>query len=203
MELVRIGDAELDASLDRLLRTAAETLEVGRVSVWLLEAEGDEIVCRDLYLADEGCHQAGQRVRRAKNPAYFRALSEERILAAHDAASDPRTRDFAETYLRPAGITSMLDAPIWRKGELVGVLCHEHVGPARRWSQEDQEFASTVADMVSLSLEEGEVAGGVDLSRLRSPRGDPGGDRRPPRRHGADPSRRGVARLGGQLPRAL
>ncbi|CAN5159159.1 hypothetical protein BH23GEM4_BH23GEM4_15990 [soil metagenome] len=147
MELVRIGDAHLDESLDRLLRTAAETLEVGRVSVWLLEAEGDEIVCRDLYLADEQRHESGLCVRREENPAYLRALSEERILAAHDAASDPRTRDFAESYLRPSGITSMLDAPIWRKGELVGVLCHEHVGPARRWSQEEQEFASTVADM--------------------------------------------------------
>jgi light-regulated signal transduction histidine kinase (bacteriophytochrome) len=37
-------------------------------------------------------------------------------------------------------------------GEVVGIVCHEHIGPARVWSLEDQEFASSVADMVSLAF---------------------------------------------------
>ena len=47
----------------------------------------------------------------------------------------------------------MLDAPLRRLGELVGVICHEHVGPARVWAPEEQDFASSVADFLTLVLE--------------------------------------------------
>ena len=43
---------------------------------------------------------------------------------------DPRTRELTEGYLVPLGITSMLEATVrMDTGELVGVVCHEHVGP--------------------------------------------------------------------------
>jgi len=48
----------------------------------------------------------------------------------------------------------MLDIPVWFQGKVIGVICHVHVGPAREWSGEDISFASSVASMVSLSLEE-------------------------------------------------
>jgi rsbT co-antagonist protein RsbR len=38
-------------------------------------------------------------------------------------------------------------------GRLVGVLCNEHVGPARSFSQEEQNFAAAVADMVARTLD--------------------------------------------------
>ena len=48
----------------------------------------------------------------------------------------------------------MLDAPVWVRGEVVGVLCHEHIGRARIWSAEEIDFVSALASMVSLALEE-------------------------------------------------
>src|SRR5499426_2165334 len=59
-------------------------------------------------------------------------------------------------YLKVHGITSMMDVPIWHKGRLYGVLCHEHVGPARRWTSDEETFAGNLADLASLALEEGE-----------------------------------------------
>src|SRR5262249_50095164 len=56
----------------------------------------------------------------------------------------------------PLGITSMMDAPVRLHGELVGVVCHEHVGEPREWPLEDQEFASSVADLAAISLEAAE-----------------------------------------------
>ena len=57
-------------------------------------------------------------------------------------------------YLNPLGITSLLDVPVWVRGEVVGVICHEHIGPAREWSAEEIDFASSLAAMISLALEE-------------------------------------------------
>jgi signal transduction histidine kinase len=34
------------------------------------------------------------------------------------------------------------------------VVCHEHVGPARKWTDRELEFASSVADMVALVFEQ-------------------------------------------------
>ena len=47
-------------------------------------------------------------------------------IAAHDANRDRRTREFSEPYLKPLGITSMLDAPIRTGGKMIGLLCLEH-----------------------------------------------------------------------------
>ena len=36
------------------------------------------------------------------------------------------------------------------------MICHEHVGPVRRWEVDEQNFAASVADLLSLALETGE-----------------------------------------------
>ncbi len=85
-------------------------------------------------------------------PAYFAALESLRTVAAFDALDDPRTRELAG-YLRPRGITTLLDAPLYLAGVVGGAVCHEHVGPVRRWSAEEQAFAGSVGDLVSLAME--------------------------------------------------
>src|SRR5207253_1675524 len=79
-------------------------------------------------------------------PRYFAALEESRVVAAEDASRDSRTSEFAEPYLRPLGIASMMDAPIRLHGALVGVVCHEHVGSKREWPLEDAE---TVREIIA------------------------------------------------------
>ncbi len=46
----------------------------------------------------------------------------------------------------------MLDVPIRHGGQLVGVLCCEHTGPARHWREEEGFFASAVADLISRAM---------------------------------------------------
>ena len=59
----------------------------------------------------------------------------------------------------------MLDVPVWVRGQVVGVICHEHIGPAREWSPEEIDFASSLAAMVSLALEESQRARSESLLR--------------------------------------
>src|SRR6185436_15187741 len=77
-----------------------------------------------------------------------------RVIVANDARQAPETRELTESYLRPLGITSMLDAPVFRDGEVVGVVCFEHVGSPRAWSDAESTFASSVADMLGMLLEQ-------------------------------------------------
>ena len=135
---------------------AAATLGVERTSVWFFSVDRSVLRCEDLYEASRGVHSNGQELSASDYPRYFAALARGRVVAANDAHVDPATREFSEAYLTPLGIGAMLDAPLRRAGTLIGVVCHEHVGPAREWAPEEQEFAASVAEFVSLALETSE-----------------------------------------------
>lgn len=139
--------------LHAITEAAAGALEVERVSIWLFDPDRTRIECADLYELSKGLHSAGAVIAAADYPAYFRALNQERTIAAHNANEDTRTGEFSATYLRPLGIGSMLDAPLRLGVECAGVVCHEHVGPPREWTLDEQNFAGSVADLVSLALE--------------------------------------------------
>jgi signal transduction histidine kinase/DNA-binding response OmpR family regulator len=129
-------------------------LGVERTSIWLLDEQGASLRLADLFEHTARRHSAGQRLAADDHPAYFQALlREEYAIAAHDALKDSRTREFTESYLRPLGITSMLDAPIRLNGQVVGVLCHEHVGGPRSWTPEEIHFASSLTTFVTLAME--------------------------------------------------
>jgi GAF domain-containing protein len=113
----------------------------------------DVLRCVDLFERTAGLHSSGAVLRADAFPAYFAALETERTVAAHDAHRDPRTTCFSVPYLTPLGIDSMLDVPIWTGGKMIGVVCHEHVGPARTWSHDDEQFAYVMSAFVALAFD--------------------------------------------------
>ncbi len=148
-----ILSGNLEDALRAIARLAAETLGIARASIWFYNDTRTQLSCAHLYERDSDRHSMGFALASTEYPTYFRALETERVIAANDAPTDPRTREFAPNYLAQLGITSMLDAPIRAGGKMVGVVCHEHVGPARMWQPDEESFAGAVADLVSLSLE--------------------------------------------------
>jgi PAS domain S-box-containing protein len=151
-----LHSGDLQSALHETTQTDAETLEVERVCVWLYNESRSAIRCVDLYEKSKGLHSEGAELEAADYPAYFKALETERTIAADDAHSDPRTMEFSASYLAPLSISSMMDAPIRLGGQIVGVVCHEHVGLKRKWTHEEQNFAGSMADLVALALEASE-----------------------------------------------
>jgi PAS domain S-box-containing protein len=143
----------LNAVLREITETAAQTLLVNRVGVWLYNEERSKIECIDLYDVSTKEHSFGNSFSQENYPAYFQALQEERTIAVDDARKDIRTQELSESYLSVLGITSLLDAPIWLEGRLVGVVCHEHIGEHRQWTLEEETFAGSIADFVTLAIE--------------------------------------------------
>ena len=148
-----LGQGDIRAAVRQITETAAQVLDVERASVWQLVDGGCAIECIDLYERSQARHSAGTRIRAADVPRYFAALQTERAIRAHDARSDPRTSEFRKGYLEPLGIRAMLDAPVFLRGKMVGVVCHEHTKTARRWQQSEELLAGTFADFVALVLE--------------------------------------------------
>jgi len=139
----------LAAVLKEITEVMARTLEVERASIWRFDAGRTAITCTELYESTPGRHSAGSTLYASDYPAYFQALAESEIIAADDAWHDPRTAEFVAAWLRPHGITSMLDTPLRSRGVMVGIVCCEHVGPGRHWMPDEQTFAAAVANLVS------------------------------------------------------
>lgn len=143
----------LPAALATIVELAARALDVSRASIWRYDEYRTAITCIDLFDAGSARHSAGTVLREADFPRYFSALRSSDVVAVDDAEHDPRTGEFAEHYLRPLNIRSMMDAPLHGKGHVIGVLCFEHVAEFRRWATDEKAFAIAISNLVSLALE--------------------------------------------------
>jgi len=144
--------ARFEERLQEILATAARTLMVERLSVWRLSYDQQSIRCLDLYTLSSDRHDDHGALGYFDAPAYFDALGTDRVIAAHDAVTDPRTCELRDSYLKPLGIGAMLDVPLRKDGTTVGVLCAEQVGDARTWTVDEQNFAISVANLIVVAL---------------------------------------------------
>lgn len=138
------------AAFRRLTEASARTLDIARTSIWFYDPARSGIACVDLFEKEAAKHTGGTVLAERDFPAYFRGLLEERTIAAEDAHTHPMTREFSEVYLKPLGIGAMLDVPIWVDGDMVGVFCHEHVGPEREWTADEENFAYLMGSIAAL-----------------------------------------------------
>ncbi len=160
LDLAQFDKSDFGAALSLLVETTSRTLGVSRTSAWRIvdkDSEAEAIVLLELYDLDKNVHVTDELILRGADfPHYFAALRSETHIVAHDAAIDPRTNEFKETYLDPLEITAMLDVPIFIKGQLTGVLCLEHVGGSRTWKDDELAFAAAVGNMISVTFEAAE-----------------------------------------------
>jgi len=143
---------DLKAALSAITETATQNIGVERASVWLYDDKRTKIQCIDLFQASLNQHSQGVSLSAADYPAYFAALQQDQIIATDNAHIDSRTKEFSASYSR-LNITSVLDTPIRLEGKTVGVLCLEAVGGVHSWTLEDQNFARSLGNLVSLVLE--------------------------------------------------
>ncbi len=154
--------APLPEVFRRVCEAAADAVRVERVGVWLFVNGDRALRCVSLFEWSKRKHSKGVCVPLAFPSEYVRAVAMTPLLAAPEARTDPRTAELGAAYFAPNGITSVLDAPLMRDDRLVGVLCCEHVGPPRSWTDPDRRAARAAADLVVSRMSAAETA-------LRSP----------------------------------
>lgn len=155
-----------DVATRTALRLCARTLKVERIGFWQFSDDGRTLVNRMQYTLSTDDFGAGDVLTGARYPHYWKALQAKRVVAVGDAVVDPMTAELADSYLRPLEIGAMMDAPVFRAGELIGVVCHEHVGGVRTWTADEIGFASALADLLSMMLEQADRLDAED--KLRS-----------------------------------
>lgn len=146
-------DGLLTKAIQEILKESANILEVERVNAWRADKDFTMIECIGNYTRSSDSFNDKVILLRKDMPAYFRLLATQEIIATNYSLEDPRTEELVEPYLQRYGITSMIDVPIRIEGEMIGVVCFEHVGAPRKWDLTERKFGMFVAQLISLTLE--------------------------------------------------
>ncbi len=152
----QIGVLPVNDLLAALFGEVAALLQVERVGYSRMEVDRTAIQQEvQFHLTGQKCETSNLPKLLAKDyPDYFAALeTPPGVIVAHDVLRDERLKEFRENYFKPLKITSMLDVPVHRAGQLYGVICHEQVGPKRRWTDEEVAAAASFAHLVALAVE--------------------------------------------------
>lgn len=174
-----LAKTELAQVLRQTCEISAQTLGVERVGIWFYVHKRTAIRCICLYEKSKDLYSEGATLHVADFPAYFANMEARKTISAEHAPFDPRTSELHAAYLAPLEIGSLLDAPVLVNGIVHGVVCHEHVGPAREWSTEERDFAGSVADLIALKIK------GAELENMRGLLHDRDVDRTALREHEA------------------
>ena len=134
-------------------QTAADTLNVERVSIWLNIADNTMLECVDFYTKSNNTHRVLESVAVSEIPKYFHELNQHRVIAADDAMQHPALQELTDGYLQDNNIGAVLDGGIWVDGSAAGVVCIEHVGGVREWTSDEQSFVGAIADLARVTIE--------------------------------------------------
>lgn len=145
------GDLESVAKV--VTESCAAILGTAQVGIWLFEGNETELRCFDQYNAGPKTHTAGMILLEHQFGSEFRALKESLYVDASDPLTDPRTAGYVETYLKPNGISSMLDMVVRIGGRNLGTVCFEHLHRPHTWKQHEIDFGLLVCAQLSILLE--------------------------------------------------
>jgi class 3 adenylate cyclase len=141
-----------DEALQHITQTVAQTLRLERVSVWSLEAlPAPHIHCLQLFELEEARFSKGVQLFAHDFPVYFEVIQKQHLINAQDARHNAHTKEFAESYLIPLQIFTMLDIPIFSESGLWGVICCEVKYKKRTWREHEISFLKSVADIITIA----------------------------------------------------
>ncbi|RIK44144.1 MAG: hypothetical protein DCC55_03330 [Chloroflexi bacterium] len=147
-----VQEGDLEQAFAEISQIAGLSLGVSRASIWLFSPDRTQLICQKVYELAGDQHSEGLTLEVAHYPRYIAALQEHRFISTTESQLDPRTKEFSDDYFIPYNVVSSLEAAVRLRGEVVGVVSLEQCDTPRRWMPEEEIFAGSVADLVSLAL---------------------------------------------------
>ena len=135
---------------------SAEILNVKRVSIWMLDKNRIELICKQLYDTSNNDWSEGLRINIGKYPDCFPVLENNIVISSSDVHTDPIITELIKNNHISSDIGAIMIIPIRRLGRLIGIVCCEHTGGSRIWRADEQGFITALADLISLNIESNE-----------------------------------------------
>jgi len=148
----RNGLGSRDAVYKAVCLDIVEEVGSTRASVWHFTESADTLVCAALYDSRNETFDSGTVLSDQDFGAYFDAILQEGIINAADAANHPATSCFNAFYFIPNDIRSLFDHLITVGNRPTAVLCCEHCGDIKHWSDQDARYLTKMAGLLTVSI---------------------------------------------------
>ncbi len=144
----------LNATLRGITTTAAEALGLDRVSIWRYDSpERQRLIALECYRVATHQHDQGQVLELVQAEDQSKAILSDRGFAIADITLEPFASEMVRAYCEQYQVLSLLSVPVWQDGRVCGFVWFERNAPARRWSEDTQQFAHSISDFIALALE--------------------------------------------------
>lgn len=154
LDLAKGSFPDTPSAVRRILEIAANELDVERTSLWWYNPADMTLVCEEVCSRNgDDTRDRGMMLDMHGHRDYRLLIEKNRVVPIDTVSDNPIIDGPIREYLQERGITSFLLVPVWLHGEFIGVLNHEHTGAPRTWPAEEQQFAASVADIISLARE--------------------------------------------------
>jgi signal transduction histidine kinase/DNA-binding response OmpR family regulator len=143
----------LETAFSDITESAAQTLNVDRVSIWLVDQEEGTLRCLDLFDRTRTRHLTEEE----RTQATYAGTLVPTVATPPDVPPGKEGPSCALgsvnslTYVLERA--PLLDAPLLIDGTFAGVLCHETDDATRVWTIEEHHFANALANIIALVLE--------------------------------------------------
>ncbi len=155
LELNRLpNDIEYNDRLKAIIQKTAEILNCERVSFWILKE--DNLKSEFIYKLSSNEILEGGVIYKKNCEIYYKEIIQNKKLIANDVSIHQSLFEL-EDYFIENNITSMLDIPVQKGTEIIGVICHEHVGKKRKWSDAELAFSKSISDYIAFAIESQEL----------------------------------------------
>lgn len=136
-----------------VLKSSSETLGCRRTNCWLFNDDKTKLESLYSYDSELGGGKKEPSINQIDVPNYFHFLKKNEFIISNNAASEQINEELIDSYIIPNQITSMIDVPIRSEGEMIGVVCFEHVNKKTEWTEADKNFSIAIAQLISLNIE--------------------------------------------------
>lgn len=133
-----------------------DTLHIDRTSIWFFNDDQSELHCETLYDKNKRQHLQMHSISCQDLPKHIEKVLHERIIISDNVPTDNSITDERENYFIENDIISIMSAGIYLEGQCRGMICFETIKERKKWWPEDTNFATTIADFISLLLEQWE-----------------------------------------------
>ncbi|MCL2293808.1 MAG: ATP-binding protein [Spirochaetes bacterium] len=130
-------------------------LGTSRVEVWGVSEDKKNLEYLSCFSIPEGGHAERPDFELPDYEEYVKLLKSERLISTNYISMSDIFFNSRNAF--SANTIAGLDAPIWIDGELAGLICIEQepcgkFPKAREWTSEEQNFASSLADLMALVI---------------------------------------------------
>ena len=144
-----LWETSLDLFMSEVCRIVSKTLDVGRVLIFKMDEEQSFLKTLCVYETTKSDFPMPKSIYKKDFPRYFSALENFGIIDADDARNDPRTNEFSDAYYDSVGISSILEACLYKSGHFSGVISTENLGGIRHWKESEKLFLNSVSNLIS------------------------------------------------------